>query len=88
MQQTSPSTFYTDGSANDQHDGGAAEVITTSSADQPTLTETLQQRGRPLASSCEEEKDAMLMPAEWIAQNSRQGGTIICADSQSLLKAT
>ena len=81
-------TIYTDGSASEgTQDGRAAAIITTGSAGQSTSLETLQQRGRPLTSSYEEEKDAMLLAVKWIAQNKPQGLTVICSDSQSLLKA-
>jgi len=80
--------IYTDGSASEgTHDGGAAAVITMGPADHPTVVDTLRHRGRTITSSYEEEKNAMLLALEWIAQNSPQGATVICSDSQSLLKA-
>jgi len=80
--------IYTDGSASEcTHDGGAAAVITTGPADHPTVVDTLRQRGRVITSSYAEENDAMLLALEWIAQNRPQGMTVICSDSQSLLKA-
>jgi len=80
--------IYTDGSASEgTHDGGAAAVITTGPAEHPTVAGTLSQRGRVIPSSYEEENDVMLLALEWIAQNRPQGTTVICSDSQSLLKA-
>jgi ribonuclease HI len=80
-------TIYTDGSCSEgTKDGGSAAVITTGSARNPVVLETIQKRGGTFTCSFQEEKDAMGLALNWMKDN-QFTDTIICSDSQSLLRA-
>ena len=81
-------TLYTDGSCSGgTEEGGAAVVITTGPAANPVVSDTLKSRGGRYTCSYEEERRAMVMATEWIKENRPDGDTVICSDSQSLLKS-
>ena len=80
-------TIYTDGSCSEgTMEGGSAAVITTGSARYPVVLETLQKKGGTLTSSFQEEKEAMGLALNWMKEN-QFTDTVICSDSQSLLRA-
>ena len=71
-------TIYTDGSASEgTSDGGSAAVITTGAADNPNAFHKIRTKGRELTSSYEEEKEAMLAAAMWVASNQRAGERVL-----------
>jgi len=79
--------IYTDGSCSEgTMKGGSAAVITTGSARNPVVLETIQKKGGTLTSSFQEEKEAMGLALNWMKGN-QFTDTVICSDSQSLLRA-
>ena len=80
-------TIYTDGSCSEgTTNGGSAAVITTGSARNPVELETIQKRGGTYTSSFQEEMDALWLALEWMTEY-QFTDTVICTDSQSLLRA-
>lgn len=80
--------IYTDGFAsNGTHNGGNKVVITTGPTQSPLVLDTTKRRESLLASSFEKEMEAMSMAVERIISNEPDGRTVMCSDSQSLLKA-
>ena len=79
-------TIYTDGSCKGgTKDGGAAAVITTGSAANPVILETIKKKGNKLTCSYGEEKAALTEALKWMTENQKYDDTIICSDSQALL---
>lgn len=79
-------TIYTDGSCKGgTKDGGAAAVITTGSAANPVILETIKKKGNKLTCSYGEEKAALTEALKWMTVNQKYDDTIICSDSQALL---
>ena len=66
-------------------DGGAAAVITTGSAANPVILETIKKKGHKLTCSYGEEKAALTEALKWMTVNQKYDDTIICSDSQALL---
>ncbi len=60
-------------------------VVIEGDAANPKTHITKKQRGTAFASSYDEEKAAMRMALEWLSPS--HAATVICTDSQSLLKA-
>jgi ribonuclease HI len=78
---------YTDGSCKGgTEEGGSAAVITTGSARHPVVIATIQKKGAKYTCSFEEEKQAMILALNWIVKENNPNHTVICSDSQSLLK--
>ena len=79
-------TIFTDGSAAEgYHEGGAAAVVIRN--DEPPRTEVIKTKGAFLTSSYDEECQAMMSAAQWIADNCHSGtNVLILTDSQSLCK--
>ncbi len=81
-------TLYTDGSCTaGTEEGGAAVIVTTGSARNPVVLETIKKKGGKYTCSFEEEKVAMLEAVQWVKTNQKYGDTIICSDSRSLLQS-
>jgi ribonuclease HI len=80
--------IYTDGSCKGgTEEGGAAAIITTGSARNPIVLETLQKKGCRYTCSYDEERAAMLLAINWMIENSRSTDAVICTDSQALVRA-
>ena len=62
-------------------------MITEGQARNPSIVETLQQKGSKLTCSYLEEKRAMSLAISWLQKNSQVGRAAICTDSLSLLEA-
>ena len=81
-------TIYTDGSAQaGTTDGGAALVVTAGDPADPRVIDKILLKGAPLTSSYEEELRAMEAATVWLAGQDDHASTLICSDSQSLLRA-
>jgi ribonuclease HI len=78
--------LYTDGSCKGgMEEGGAAVVVTTGTASNPVVLETIQKKGAKYTCSYQEEKEAMVEALKWMKVNQKYSDTVICSDSQSLL---
>ena len=66
--------------------GGAAAIVTTGSARNPIVLDTLQKKGCRYTCSYDEERSAMLLALDWMRENSRATDAVICTDSQALVK--
>ena len=62
-------------------------VITSGSLLAPTVLAIIKERGRPFTSSYEEEKSALHLAINWLANCEANTRVAICSDSQSLLSA-
>ena len=81
-------TIYTDGSAHSgTTEGGAAVIVTSGDPANPQVIEELLLKGAALTSSYEEELRAMEGAAMWLLKHDIQTDTLICTDSQSLVRA-
>ena len=82
-------TIYTDGSCTDGlRLGGAAAVITTGSAYDPICSDISSSRGNAITCSYEEEKRAMSLALNWLAEHrSSISRAAILTDSLSLIQA-
>ncbi len=79
-------TIYTDGSCSGgTAQGGSAAVITTGTAANPVVLETIRKKGGIFTCSYQEEKDAVQEALKWMKTNQKYGDTVICTDSQALL---
>ena len=79
--------IYTDGSAAEGcRQGGAAAVVQMLS--DPPRTEVIMKKGAEFTSSFEEESQAMIAAATWIAENcDHRSNALILTDSQSVCRA-
>ena len=73
-------TIYTDGSCKGgTEDGGAAAVITTGTAANPVVIETIKKKGSKFTCSYDEEKAALMEALKWMEVNQKYDDTIICS---------
>ena len=78
--------IYTDGSCKGgTEEGGAAAVITTGTAANPVVLETIMKKGGKYTSSYEEERSALKEALKWMLVNQKYDDTVVCSDSQALL---
>ncbi len=81
-------TIYTDGSCTAGTDnGGSAAVVTTGTARNPVVIESIAKKGGKFTCSFVEEHAAMMEAVNWIVENQKHDDTIICTDSRSLLQS-
>ena len=72
--------IYTDGSCKGgMEDGGSAVVITTGTASNPVVLETIQKKGAKYTCSYQEEKEAMVEALKWMKVNQKYSDTVICS---------
>ncbi len=67
-------------------EGGSAVVVTTGSARNPVVLQTIMKKRGKYTCSFEDEKVAMMEAAQWIETKQKYDDTIICSDSPSLLQ--
>ena len=80
--------IYTDGSCKaGTENGGSAAIITTGSARDPIVLETIKKKGCRYTCSYDEERAAMALALDWMTIYNQYTDTVICSDSQSLLTA-
>ena len=78
--------IYTDGSCKGgTEEGGAAAVITTGTAANPVVIETIMKKGGKYTCSYQEERSAMREALKWMLVNQKYDDTVVCSDSQALL---
>ena len=75
--------IYTDGTpGGDNHDSGAAAVVTRGPPDKPVREEVRRRRGRAFASSYEAEVEGLKLAVNWVRESGphQVGRVMICTD--------